>query len=586
MNKKEVFLLLILLMAAFFLRVQGISFGLPYRYHCDEPVTVNVAVGFGSGDLNPHYFAHPTLLHYILFILYGLYFILAKSFGIFQSLAEFRNLFFLNPTYFYLIGRMLGVLFGTSTIFLLYLIGKKYYNKTVGFISAIFLTFNFLHARSSHYVRHDIMVTFLIILAYLFILLIATKSRLKDYLLGGLISGLAVSANWNAILIIPSIFIANIFAIRNKGYKSYTFLFNPLLIMSGIMFLLGLFIGTPFMFLDFKTFLSSWGIGPQIQRILGIYQAKDGLGNSWIFFFRHSLFYAMGLPLLILSITGFLYILYKKTSIGMTLATFPVVYFLFFLKVGKATSDEYIIPVIPFFSLFASVILVDIISPIKLEPKIKIPMILFLVALLIFIPFKSILRHNYLLLKTDTRTLAKDWIEKNIPKYSKIALDQFVLIGPQTVPLVENKDEKQKRLLAILKDNPSKGRFTSALLELPYPAITYELIELTPTFHILKEYENYYDFKELKKRGVEYIVIHTFTPQKTFDCDYSFPKQCQFYLDVEKNGILIKDINPFKNDFIYNSEIGKYGRVSIYTPFDDVFIRERTGPRIRIFKIK
>jgi hypothetical protein len=44
------------------LRVWGITFGLPYLYHPDEPLGVSVAINMvKTGDLNPHFFGYGSL---------------------------------------------------------------------------------------------------------------------------------------------------------------------------------------------------------------------------------------------------------------------------------------------------------------------------------------------------------------------------------------------------------------------------------------------------------------------------------------------------------------------------------------------
>ena len=62
-------ILLLILAFAFFLRIWGVHFGLPYAYHADEPIVIHHALAYGSGDLNPHFFNIPPLVSYLLFAL-------------------------------------------------------------------------------------------------------------------------------------------------------------------------------------------------------------------------------------------------------------------------------------------------------------------------------------------------------------------------------------------------------------------------------------------------------------------------------------------------------------------------------------
>jgi len=80
----------ILLLAAA-LRLLGIGFGLPYPYaNVDEHIVTDRALGFLSGDLDPHYFAYPSLCFELHALLAWLQFAVGWIGGRWASLAEFR----------------------------------------------------------------------------------------------------------------------------------------------------------------------------------------------------------------------------------------------------------------------------------------------------------------------------------------------------------------------------------------------------------------------------------------------------------------------------------------------------------------
>ena len=54
------------LMIGIALRGYTLGYDLPYIYHPDEPVNVDITQQvFKSGDLNPHFFVYPSLLYYV-----------------------------------------------------------------------------------------------------------------------------------------------------------------------------------------------------------------------------------------------------------------------------------------------------------------------------------------------------------------------------------------------------------------------------------------------------------------------------------------------------------------------------------------
>lgn len=91
-------LLLWLIAIALLLRSWGIGFGLPFTYHPDEHQYVDSALGFFKGDLNPHRFNNPALYKYMLFLEYGLLYLVGRCAGLFRSVAEFEALWHTDPT--------------------------------------------------------------------------------------------------------------------------------------------------------------------------------------------------------------------------------------------------------------------------------------------------------------------------------------------------------------------------------------------------------------------------------------------------------------------------------------------------------
>ena len=99
---------IIVLLFGAFLRFWGISYGLPEVFNADEPHIVNLAVSFGSGDLNPHIFKYPTLWPYLLFASYVSMFLFGQLTGFWHGVEEFGRFFVWHPAPFYLTGRMIS----------------------------------------------------------------------------------------------------------------------------------------------------------------------------------------------------------------------------------------------------------------------------------------------------------------------------------------------------------------------------------------------------------------------------------------------------------------------------------------------
>jgi hypothetical protein len=68
------------------------------------------------------------------------------------------------------------------------------------------------------------------------------------------------------------------------------------------------------------------------------------------------------------------------------------------------------------------------------------------VALIIAVPLLALIRQDYMFTRPDTRVLAKDWIEKNIPSGSKILIDGMRYRLIQSPPLNPDESTVERRI--------------------------------------------------------------------------------------------------------------------------------------------
>ena len=87
-RRAEILILLAILAVATCVRLWGIDWGLPHPYHPDEGSVLFHSLGFGTGDLNPHWFRWPSLSMYEMFGVYGVYFVIGKLSGLFAAPAD------------------------------------------------------------------------------------------------------------------------------------------------------------------------------------------------------------------------------------------------------------------------------------------------------------------------------------------------------------------------------------------------------------------------------------------------------------------------------------------------------------------
>lgn len=547
--------ILAILTLAFLVRIVGVNFGLPNLYHADEPIVVNHALAFGGGDFNPHFFKIPPFTSYLLFALYGIYFLIGSAFGFFSSADDFLNLFLQDPTFFYLLGRIVfGVMVGVATVYVLYRLGRKFFSDRHGLIAAFFLAVSFLHARDSHYIYADIPLLFLTALSFFPIFEIRERGDQKDYLLFGILFGAAVATKYNAVFLLCPFLVAHL-----SRRRSPKFLFMSLI--TSIFFF---FILNPFSLIDLRFFLQE------------LFTQAGSEGFSGFFHhFRYSLSGGMGVPLIYLALAGVLLNSFSRELKRWILLSFVFIYSMVLAGFSQPY-ERYALPLLPFLNLFAADALIQIGG--KIRAFQKWPMVF---AALFAIPsIAKTLVSDYLFVQKDVRTEGREWIERYVPSDSKIALD-IPFYGPRLKPnlkqILEKKEEgleksplsrvqiKRLELLAREAEAKPEGRYELFFLAdqpegerflFSKPAVPYSL-------------------SSLKRLGIDYVVVAQTDPLAHGD----------FYDAVRKNSQFVAEFNPYRQSGI-ERPIDRLASTGGPFLWKDLTARRANGQPIKIYRLK
>src|SRR5262249_53002695 len=92
----------------------------------------------GGGSLKPYAFKYPSLWPYLLFVSYGIYFLIWSGLGLVHKLSEFAGYFGWHPAPFYLIGRSLSALASMGAVFALWRIERRTFAPRVPWAALIF----------------------------------------------------------------------------------------------------------------------------------------------------------------------------------------------------------------------------------------------------------------------------------------------------------------------------------------------------------------------------------------------------------------------------------------------------------------
>jgi hypothetical protein len=188
------------------------------------------------------------------------------------------------------------------------------------------------------------------------------------------------------------------------------------------------------------------------------------LGRGWLYHLRFSLFYGLGWSFLTFSLIGMVFLFIKDFKKAILLCTFPVIYYLITGK-GLVVFVRYTLPMIPFLCITTGYLLIFMIDQ---GHNLKISLVRkssYIFALLILLgpSIYNIIGFDSLLTQKDSRLLAKDWIQKNIPTKASI----FQTGGGIGKILFSSKDKSEKNLVEErmeLRHNKTKENW----LELEY----------------------------------------------------------------------------------------------------------------------
>jgi hypothetical protein len=577
---KELLVILIILAVALGLRVWGVGQGLPASYYPDERHFINRAMSFGTGDLNPHWFHKPALYMYLLFFEYGLFYLIGRAVGLFANLQDLARLYINNLTSFLLIGRLTTVLLGTATVWLVYRLGRRMYGWRVALVAAVFLCFTFAHVKSSQQVKADVPMAFLALVSFFFIYRIRTDGHWRDYVWAGFFAGLGMATKYTPVVLLIPMFFAHVAFVTSRRPFSWGSLFNGKLLLAPLFLCCGFFLGSPYNLLDpywIQTNLATWfqpslaAAGPaagftlsgMLERLLQpvlhfarVILRDDGLGP------------VMGA----LSLAGLLYLVFRRRRgdwlIVLTVLSVIIVSGLLFGSYAEARHFNIVYPLL---ALGLAVLVADL-SGRLLPAQAGVPdfsrgILTVLLTVLIIVPSaEAIIRFNVRVARKDTRTIAKEWVETNIPQGSRILVDDYC------VPLKMSRD-RVAELLSEAENARQVGPFTTHAGD--YYRYYLETVE-EPTFYVYEishpwwmdakssadafPLDSEYDRdmgNPLKRWGVSSLqtyrsqgyryLITTAEMMDRYRCGKGpadFPAFLRFYDQVKREGHLLRHFDP------------------------------------------
>jgi hypothetical protein len=400
-------------------RFWGLTFGLPLvRSRPDELLIISFVLPFFEGSLNPEFFDYPALHLYLLGALYGAYYLWGLLAGQFTDAAAFAASLREHWEPFFVIGRATAATMGSATVLVVYALGARLFGVQTGLLAALFAALSFLHARDSHFGTTDVPMTFFLMCAML-LLVRASQSRAPwDYRLAGILAGCATATKYPAVMIaMPMAAVAVTHAWPHRASWRRAWRESRVLAMF-VPFVVVFLAANPYLLLDHGKALSDLSALHE-SSVTGM-TPPELLGRGWTYHVPYSLWYGVGVPLLLASVAGLAGMVRRAPAQAMLLAAFPVSYY---LVAGAAHNVfvRYMIPVVPFLCVFAAWFVWECSGRIA-RGSVRIrPALAVVLGLLVVAPSAARLAHfNQLLTQEDSRLIGGRWLAEHVEPGSSI----------------------------------------------------------------------------------------------------------------------------------------------------------------------
>ncbi len=550
--------------AALALRLWGVTFGLPFNYHVDESSYVAAATGFSWDEISPLFgpfqilvLAGGRLLELISPLLERLPLSEASAATLAADASRHR-----------LAGRLVSALLGALTTLPVYFLGRRFWGPRVGLLAAALLAVAFIHARSSHYGTPDATVCFLVACTALASVRLPSP-RWRAYLAAGALAGLAVTTKQTSwpVLALPALFhLFGTWAAGGDGAGPAAAPAPPLwrralslrLAAGYALALVAILATSPQIALQTEGYYRFWQWAATVGARGGLGRLEIEPGAAWELYLR-SLVWGLGVPLVTAAFLGLAWTVARRRPRGfLLLLVFPVLYFAFLLKPGNMYFARYTVMVVPYLALAAAALLSALAGRLPLGGGGRAAAAAVLAALVAAPSALALVRHDRLLLREDTRTIAKRWIESRLPEGTGVLLESW-WFSPQ--------------LASETLDVPLSTRRYRVLGKGPYGL--YEKSNgAGPTAGPAA-------VSDYAKLGAEYIVTNSLTSEsRMLDPEEDRAKR-DFYRRLGEEAELVFEVSPYRDGRpIPRIFAHTYGPA---THLDRV---ERPGPVIRIYELE
>jgi hypothetical protein len=484
--------------------------------------------GERSFDPNPHFFNYPSLLIYLNLAGQAILLGAMKLFGAVESTLDFRALYATDKTAFVYTGRLITACFGAATVAALYAVVHRVAGRWPAALAGFLLAVNALHVSMSQMIAVDVPLAFFAVATLGVALSIPESPTRRRHVAAGALAGLAASAKYTGALLVVPVMAAHLIARRGRAGTEPRWTDAALVIVSA---LVAFVLTSPFVALDLPAFLAHFSV-ERYHMQAGHFGLESG--SSWGTYLRWLGGGALGWPTILLACGGLVHqALIRRWPWAVVLASFVVPYL---LLVGSwaMRAERYLVPVVPVLIALA-VAMLPVLIPSGWKPRARSALGA-LIAVVLTAPLVAALPSHVSRDQSDTRSQAREWIEKNIPAGSFIVTEAYGphLYGPHMIWRLD--DDVRRRVFQANSDRP------------------YFAVQELPMYQVDPERSGvFYDHDVLAMADV--VVITDAVRERYRRDPIRYSRQVAFYRNLENAYDLVKEWDGPNGIRIYRSRV-------------------------------
>jgi hypothetical protein len=409
-----------LTLVGLWLRVWGQKMGLPYIIPADESMLVDSGTHLlKTGNFDPQMYHYPSFYIYLQAAVAGLQFLWGSFTGLYHSLNDLpdRSYAITTTPEVYLWGRTFTALVGSAAIPLTYGVVKRLWgDRRAGLLAAGFVTFSALATEHSHYISVDMPMATLALLALWPAYNIIEEGRRRDYILAGLVAGLAIGTKWSAAVIIILLLVAHLLRVfKNHPFRLHLSSFILSLSVAGATVLAT----TPYLLARIKEYSNTF-----VDNLIK-YQSNDALESvTYPWLGNLQVLWQDSLGLFLLGLGGVLLLALRRKPADWLALCFPLVYLLN-MNGYRLVYPRNALPLTLYFAVFGALFVVWCFDQVRERlPAFKLNRVttwavalglpVLLLGVVMYAPLSSIFYGNDFNDRPFSYARAEDWIKTQV----------------------------------------------------------------------------------------------------------------------------------------------------------------------------